>query len=307
MLHAAPPTASITLGAVTGGVSPYTYSVDGSAFTSTTSYTNLSAATYTVEVKDANGCTYSTTASVSNTDGPTAVETTITDAACGASNGSISLGAETGGVSPYTYSVDGSAFTSTTSYTNLSAATYTVEVKDANGCAYSTTASVSNTDGPTAVETTITDAACGASNGSISLGAVTGGVSPYTYSVDGSAFTATTSYTNLSAATYTVEVKDANGCTYSTTALVSNTDGPTAVETTITDAACGSIQRQHKPGCSDRRRITLYLFGRRIRIHSNDQLYEPVSSNLYGRSKRCQRLYLFHHSIGKQYRRPDGS
>ncbi len=231
---------SITLGAVTGGVSPYTYSVDGSAFTSTTSYTNLSAATYTVEVKDANGCTYSTTASVSNTDGPTAVETTITDAACGASNGSITLGAVTGGVSPYTYSVDGSAFTSTTSYTNLSAGSYTVEVKDANGCTYSTTASVSNTDGPTAVETTITDAACGASNGSISLGAVTGGVSPYTYSVDGSAFTATTSYTNLSAATYTVEVKDANGCTYSTTASVSNTDGPTAVETTITDAACGA-------------------------------------------------------------------
>ncbi len=48
---------------------------------------------------------------------------------------------------------------------------------------------VSNTSGPTAIATTVVNAACGASNGSITLGAVTGGVAPYTYSVDGSAFT----------------------------------------------------------------------------------------------------------------------
>ena len=38
------PMGLVTLGAVTGGVAPYTYSFDGSAFTATTSYTNLSAA-----------------------------------------------------------------------------------------------------------------------------------------------------------------------------------------------------------------------------------------------------------------------
>ena len=48
-----------------------------------------------------------------------------------------------------------------------------------------------NTSGPTAIATTVVNAACGASNGSITLGAVTGGLAPYTYSVDGSAFTAT--------------------------------------------------------------------------------------------------------------------
>ncbi len=231
---------SITLGAVTGGVAPYTYSVDGSTFTSTTSYPGFAAGTYTVEVRDANGCTFSTTASVSNTSGPTAIATTVVNAACGASNGSITLGAVTGGVAPYTYSVDGSAFTSTTTYPGFAAGAYAVEVRDANSCTFSTTASVSNTSGPTAIATTIVNASCGASNGSITLGAVTGGVAPYTYSVDGSAFTSTTSYPGFAAGTYAVEVRDANGCTFSTTASVSSTSGPTAIATTVVNAACGT-------------------------------------------------------------------
>ena len=72
-------------------------------------------------------------------------------------------------------------------------------MRDANGCIFATTASVSNTGGPSAIATTVVDAACGASNGSITLGAVTGGLAPYVYSVDGGAFTGTTSYTNLAA------------------------------------------------------------------------------------------------------------
>jgi hypothetical protein len=56
------------------------------------------------------------------------------------------------------------------------------------------------------------NATCGASNGSFTIGAVTGGTSGYTYSVNASAFTGTTSYTGLAAGTYTVIVRDANGC-----------------------------------------------------------------------------------------------
>ena len=47
------------------------------------------------------------------------------------------------------------------------------------------------------------------------------------------AFTATTSYTNLAAGTYAVEVRDANSCDFSTSAPVSNTGGPTAIATTV--------------------------------------------------------------------------
>src|SRR5678809_1467674 len=231
---------TLTIGAVTGGVAPYTYSVDGGAFTANTSYSGLAAGAHPIVVKDANGCTFSTSATINNTNGPTAIVTTPADATCGASNGTITLGAVTGGVAPYTYSVDGGAFTATTNYTGLAAGAHPIVVKDANGCTFSTSATINNTNGPTAIVTTPADATCGASNGTITLGAVTGGVAPYTYSVDGGAFTATTNYTSLAAGSHPIVVKDANGCTFSTSATVSNTNGPTAIVTTPADATCGA-------------------------------------------------------------------
>ena len=172
--------------------------------------------------------------------GPNSCGSNTTDAACGASNGTLTIGAVTGGVAPYTYSVDGSAFTATLVYNNLAAGTHTVDVTDANGCVFATTAAVNNTRGPTAVAVTTTNATCGNDNGTFTIGAVTGGTAPYTYSVDGSAFTATLVYNNLAAGTHTIDVTDANGCVFATTAMSINTAGPTAVAVTTTDATCGS-------------------------------------------------------------------
>ncbi|MGZ6414351.1 MAG: hypothetical protein ACXVDW_09240, partial [Bacteroidia bacterium] len=219
----------VNIGAVTGGTATYVYSFNGSPFTSTTSYASLAAGTYPVIVKDANGCTFNTTATVAATPGPTALATSTTNSTCGNTNGVVTVGATTGGVAPYTYSFNGGGFSGTTSYPGVAAGTYNVVVKDANGCTFTTTATVANTPGPTALATTTTNTACGASTGSITVGVTTGGSAPYTYSVNGSPFTATTNYTGLAANTYTVIVKDANGCTFTTTATVANTSGPTAI------------------------------------------------------------------------------
>jgi gliding motility-associated-like protein len=230
----------VNIGAVTGGTAAYTYSLNGGAFTSTTSYTGLAAGTYTVVVRDVNGCTFSTTATIINSPGPTALATSTVNSTCGASNGTVNVGAVTGGTAAYVYSFNGSAFTSTTSYTGLAAGTYTIIVRDANGCTFTVTATVANSPGPTALATSVTNASCGASNGSITIGAVTGGTAAYTYSVNGSAFTATTSYTGFAAGTYSVVVRDANGCTFTTSATINNASGPTALAVSSTNASCGS-------------------------------------------------------------------
>src|SRR6185503_15240506 len=163
-----------------------------------------------------------------NAGGPTVLAFSHVNSNCGASNGTLTIGAVTGGVAAYTYLVNGGAFTGTTSYTGLAAGTYTVVVKDANGCTFTTTHVINNNAGPTAVVLTPVNATCGASNGSFTIGAVTGGTAAYTYSINGGAFTATTSYTGQAANTYTVTVKDANGCTFTATTVVGNTPGPTA-------------------------------------------------------------------------------
>jgi len=232
---------SINVGTVTGGVAPYTFSLNGSAFASATNYTNLGAGTYTVTVKDANGCEFvAQTTTLTNPNGPTAVAITKTDPGCGQINGSITVGAVTGGVAPYTFSLNGSAFASATNYPNLGAGTYTVTVKDANGCEYvGQTTTLTNPNGPTAVAINKTDPGCGQSNGTISVGNVTGGTSPYTYSLNGSAFTTTTNYSNLGAGTYTVTVKDANGCEFiGQTTTLTNPNGPTNITFSTTNAKC---------------------------------------------------------------------
>src|SRR4029079_15915984 len=136
----------------------------------TLSYNNLAAGSHTVDVKDANGCVFTTTTTITNVAGPTGVAITTTDAACGNNNGTLTIGAVTAGTAPYTYSVDGSTFTSTLVYNNMVAGSHTVDVKDANGCVLSATAAINSVGGPTAVVITTTNTTCGNANGTLTIG-----------------------------------------------------------------------------------------------------------------------------------------
>ena len=225
---------SITASA-TGGTAPYSYSIDGINFQTSNTFTGLASNTYTVTVKDANGCKSTASVSVANTGGPTA-SATSSDATCGSSNGSITASA-TGGTAPYSYSIDGINFQTSNTFTGLASNTYTVTVKDANGCKSTASVSVANTGGPTASATS-SNATCGSSNGSITASA-TGGTAPYSYSIDGINFQTSNVFNGLTANTYTVTVKDANGCINTTTTKVTNTGGPTA-SATSSSATCGS-------------------------------------------------------------------
>src|SRR5689334_25188583 len=113
-----------------------------------------------------------------------------------------------------------------------------IDVQDANACISSTTSTTNYTYGPTAIAVTPVDATCNTSNGSLTLGAVTGGIAPYTYQVDGGGYSGTLVYSNLAAGSHTVDVKDANGCTFSTTASIRSTTGPTAIAIYMTKASC---------------------------------------------------------------------
>jgi hypothetical protein len=92
--------------------------------------------------------------------------------------------------------------------------------------------------GPTALATTITNPKCGLSNGSVTIGATTGGASPFTYSFNGSGYTATTLYSGLATGTYTVIVKDKNGCIFSKTVTLTNTPGVSTTAGATTNINC---------------------------------------------------------------------
>jgi hypothetical protein len=90
----------------------------------------LSGGTYTVYAQDNNGCTTSFNTTVIE---PTQVSLSGIATGATSNDGTITL-TGTNGTSPYTYSLDGTTYTSSSLFTGLSAGTYTCYVQDDNGC-----------------------------------------------------------------------------------------------------------------------------------------------------------------------------
>jgi hypothetical protein len=218
------------------GTAPYTFSIDGTVYQSSGTFTNLAAGFYTVYLKDDRGCIITTGVTVGNTGAPTFTNTTVS-ATCGNTNGSIIITAS-GGTPPYQYSSDGGfTFQASNILTPLAPGTYAVIVKDANGCLVSQSISVGNINGPQTLTAVIVQASCGNANGSITATA-TGGTAPLQYSINGTTFQAGAIFTNVAAGSYTLYVRDANLCVKTLPVIVLNLPAPTLTATS-SPASCG--------------------------------------------------------------------
>jgi len=218
-----------------GGTAPYTYSINGVNFQSSNQFNNLLAGYYSVVIKDANGCTNTTALAVGNLLAP-AQTLSATAATCQSANGTITSTASAG-TSPYQYSINGINYQVSNVFTALASGTYTVYVKDFNGCITTKNILVQSPNVPQSLTATITNASCGNSNGSL-IAAATGGIAPLQYSVNGGPFQVATSFAGLIAGNYTLTVRDANLCTKVYNAVVANLAGPNIVSTNTTLSSC---------------------------------------------------------------------
>ena len=194
-----------------GGTSPYQYSLDDIIYSSSNTFTNLASGTYTVYVKDAKGCTASLTDVLAGTSSLVIAGLTKTSPAC-SNNGIISIN-NSGGTSPYQYSLDNINYFSGNTFTNLAAGAYTAYVKDAKGCTAALSDTLTGSSPVVITSVSKTSPVCN-NNGSITINN-SGGNSPYQYSLDNVNYFSGNTFTNLAAGTYTAYVKDANGCTVS--------------------------------------------------------------------------------------------
>lgn len=230
--HCGLPDGSATV-AASGGTPGYTYLWSAGGQVSSTA-TNLIPGTYTVTVRDANGCTYVASATVGNLSSGTAVISNTTPVTCnGLCNGSITVSAS-GGTFPYSYMWSPGGQTTVTA-TNLCAGNYTVSVTDASGCVVTASSTV-NQPPALAVNTTMQNISCfGGCDGSLNA-VPSGGTSPYTYQWSNTVFTANNP--NLCSGTYIVTVTDASGCTITATRTLSPPPAMTLSEI-VTQSTCG--------------------------------------------------------------------
>ncbi|MFZ4059237.1 MAG: hypothetical protein ACOYKE_13930, partial [Ferruginibacter sp.] len=225
---------TITLNA-TGGVLPYTYSIDGVQFGAAASFNQLPGGLYHVAVKDGNGCATSQTVNLLNTGGP-AISETHTNAMCGLNNGVINLAAT--GAGPFTFSVDSVHFSTSQVFGGLTAGSYPTTVIDQNGCSNKLVIDIIGVGGATLLAAPV-HATCAQQNGQIIVQA-NGGSAPLQYSINGVQYFNSGTFNTLMPADYRVYVKDANGCISDTLIQIQNLSGP-ALTATVTATSCSNF------------------------------------------------------------------
>ena len=191
----------------TGGQASYSYSINGTTYQASNTFSNLGAGTYTIYAQDANGCIGSNTLTITQPAaiGINAVPTMIS--CTGLNNGQIFVSAS-GGIAPLTYSINGTTFVSSNTFNGLPAGTYTVTVKDANGCQQTFSTTITE---PAPLTLTCVPTVSNGSNGTITVTGA-GGNLPYSFSLDGINYYSASLFSGLGISVYTVYIKDANGC-----------------------------------------------------------------------------------------------
>jgi hypothetical protein len=220
------------------GQGPFTYTWNTVPVQTSQIATGLCAGNYTVTVTNPDGCTSTSNVSLVNPQQISLI-TSSTDITCfGACNGTADATAS--GQGPFTYSWNTTPVQATETATNLCAGNYTVTVTDANGC--TSTSSLALVDPAQLIITpAVTSVLCnGQCTGAVDAGVTGNG--PFTFTWNTTPVQTTQVASSLCAGSYTVTVTDNDGCTSTSSVLVTQPLALT-LSANITNATC--------TGCSD--------------------------------------------------------
>ncbi len=198
-------TATIT---ASGGTTGYTYLWNPGGQTTQTA-TALCAGTYTATVTDANGCTATSTVTITQPPPITQTNSSV-PANCSQCDGTATVTPTGGAGPPYTYLWTPSGQTTQTA-TALCAGAYTVTITDVSNCTASFLIGVGNASGPT-VTTSQTNLTCPNVCIGTATVTVTAGTTPFSYSWSTSPVQTTSNATGLCAGVYIVTVTDGVNC-----------------------------------------------------------------------------------------------
>ncbi len=228
----------ITVAAI-GGLGNYEYSIDGGAtWQLGNTFTGLPIGDYTVQLRDNDDINCITSCDITLREPPVlAFTTNVTQVACNGDASGVIFVTPTGGTAPYEYSLNGMAWQPGNIYANLTAGNQVITVRDAQGCILSSLITITE---PSALSCTIvsTNATnCGIFDGTIIVNAV-GGVPTYEYSIDGTNYQASNSFTGLMAGSYIISVRDENDCISTCSVTITTPDAPYCQISAVTHVEC---------------------------------------------------------------------
>lgn len=198
-----------------GGIGNLTYSINNGPFSNNKLFTGLIPNTYTIVVKDATGCTISTTQQLVNLNAPQWNTINITPLLCyGETNAIIQVSASGNNPILYYEILPKNIIDNNGTFTGLSSGIYTVIVSDIKNCSNNTTIQILNPEKIQFSEPEINVQGCGGKTNATIIANVNGGNPPYNYFLLPENIQSNTgSFYNLNrTGTYTLQVIDANNC-----------------------------------------------------------------------------------------------
>ncbi|MFH1321902.1 MAG: PKD domain-containing protein [Bacteroidota bacterium] len=218
---------------VSGGSPPYTYQwSDGQP---NPQAINLCAGTYSMTVTDNNGCTATTSVTITQPQ-QLVVNITSNNVTCNSACDGNATASVSGGTPPYTYLWNDPLFQTTVMADNLCAGQYSVIVSDAGGCIESVTVIITQPQILGLAEST-TSSTCGWDNGGACVNVI-GGAAPFVITWDDPLTTVGPCITNVFAGVYYPGVVDANGCFYTMPVIINDIAGPSVDSIIITNVSC---------------------------------------------------------------------
>ena len=221
-----------------GGTAPYAYSWSNAALSEDIS--SLSAGSYTANITDAKGCTFSASATVAEPAEPLTGNISVTNVLCfGDATGMLDLNVE-GGTSGYSFNWSNAS--TTEDVTGLTAGNYSVDITDAKGCTLNLTATIAQPAAALSSVNVTTAVNCYDGTDGAAQVTVSGGTTPYSYQWNNSSSVIISDTDNalnaIGADDYTVDIEDANGCHFIQTLSVTQPAQPVGIISAVTDNVC---------------------------------------------------------------------
>ncbi|WP_223052024.1 T9SS type B sorting domain-containing protein [Flavobacterium coralii] len=207
------PFGSITITSPVGTGLEYSIN-NGSTYSNSNIFTNLTPGQYQLVVRNQSGCT-SAPVNVTITTVPNIPADAVVLAnqpSCGSTTGSITVLSPTG--AGIQYSINGINYQSSATFTGLAPATYNVYVRNAAGCISANPTPVTINLAPQTPGVPVADVVnpdCTTTTGSITVTSPTG--TGLQYSIDnGATYQTSNEFTNLTPGSYVIRVQNADGC-----------------------------------------------------------------------------------------------
>jgi gliding motility-associated-like protein len=221
----------------TSGNPPYSYSLNGGVtYQSTATFSGLAPGSYSITIRENAGCTGTVTAVVlAGTNISSSVS--VTNPACANSNTGVIIINPLSGNSPYQYSINGGTAQSSNIFSNLSPGIYSISITDNVGCTGTNNTTLTSNTALAAQLSFLLPLCNGAATGSININ-VSGGITPYQYSMNaGASYQTASTFNTLAAGTYTIRIRDNAGCTKDTIVILTQ-PLPITASAISTDATC---------------------------------------------------------------------